>query len=118
MSAAIVEVNRGGGAVIEVNRGGVAVTEVNHGSVELVGVGTPGPGGPSDARSRRYDEVQDGENTVFYIGTAPIGSLDSAAVWTIERSTINGAGDVLINEATAVDSPAATWDDRLTEVYA
>jgi hypothetical protein len=50
-------------------------------------------------------------DTVYsYIGAAPSGSSESAAVWRITRITISPA--VVVE--TAVD---VAWDDRFTETY-
>jgi hypothetical protein len=68
-----------------------------------------GGGGTAVTHLVRADTV----GAVNYIGTAPVGTLDSDAAWTITRITLATDGTVAI--ATAVN---AVWSDRLTETYA
>ena len=49
---------------------------------------------------------------VNYLGTAPVGTLESATGWTITRITLATDGTV----ATAVATDAV-WTNRLTETY-
>ena len=46
-----------------------------------------------------------------YIGIAPVGSAESAAVWKITRIEIVG------NTITVTVATNVKWDDRLTETY-
>jgi hypothetical protein len=48
-----------------------------------------------------------------YMGLAPYGSLESAAVWTIHRTTVSSAGEVMAT-ATATSTRGT---DRLTATY-
>lgn len=48
-----------------------------------------------------------------YMGLAPYGSSESAAVWTIHRTTVSSAGSVT---ATAT-ATSVRWSDRLTATY-
>lgn len=47
-----------------------------------------------------------------YCGTAPIGSSEAAAVWTIFRITCNDDGSVVIMTASSVN-----WTNRYTHIY-
>jgi hypothetical protein len=47
-----------------------------------------------------------------YIGLAPLGSSESAPVWTIYRNVVDSGGNVTTTTATNVE-----WDDRLTATY-
>lgn len=48
-----------------------------------------------------------------YIGTAPIGSAESANVWTIYKIVIDSGGNIT-STTTATN---VAWDDRLTATY-
>lgn len=47
-----------------------------------------------------------------YCGTAPVGSSEAAAVWTIFRITCNNDGSVVIMTASSVN-----WTNRYTHIY-
>jgi len=51
----------------------------------------------------------------FYIGSAPPGTADSAAEWTIKRFALDAEGNPTDKRITAQN--AAVWDDRATETY-
>jgi hypothetical protein len=88
----------------------VLVIEVESaGSPAVVQVETPGPQGPvALARLRRHDFAV----PYSYCGTAPAGSAESAAVWTITR--INVASNGTTTVATATN---ATWTGRASATY-
>lgn len=56
-----------------------------------------------------------GGTDFLYIGSAPIGTLDSDPGWTINRHQLDSNGNVINKEKTAQNS--GTWDDRVTETY-
>jgi hypothetical protein len=61
-----------------------------------------------------YKELYDlSDNNTYYIGTAPIDSLTSAAVWTIKKVILSSGSPV----STQWSSKKAIWNDRLTELY-
>jgi hypothetical protein len=82
------------------------------GGPAVVRVATPGPPGPPGpvalARLRRHDFAA----PYSYCGTAPAGSAESAAVWTITR--INVASNGATTVATATN---ATWTGRASATY-
>lgn len=57
---------------------------------------------------RRHDWV----SPYSYDATAPLGSLNSEAVWTIARIEVAGDGSTTVLHAVDV-----AWDDRLTATY-
>jgi hypothetical protein len=64
--------------------------------------------GASTAADRRHDWVAPND----YCATAPTGSAESAAVWTITRIIVAADGTVAVATATGV-----AWDDRVTASY-
>lgn len=72
-----------------------------------VGWATP-TGGEGEIHLVRADTVAN----LSYLGTAPTGSLEGAAVWDITRITLNADGTVVT--ATALD---VAWSDHLTATY-
>lgn len=58
--------------------------------------------------------LYDIQDTVAYIGTAPQGSDASAAVWTIKKTSFDGAGNPTIQ---VTSGPNAVWDNRVSESY-
>lgn len=59
-------------------------------------------------KSRRHDWVA----PYTYCGTAPGGTAESSALWTIKRIQINSDGSTTTLTATSV-----AWTDRLTSTY-
>lgn len=76
---------------------------------QWVKIGRTGPQGPTGA-TYAIRGASDGFSS--YVGQAPVGSSESAAVWTITKITLNSDGSVSTGIATD-----AVWADRLTEVY-
>lgn len=70
--------------------------------------GADGTGGGGSAGERRHAFASGTD----YCGTAPAGSAENSAVWTISRLTIASAGTVTAATATNVK-----WTDRLTATY-
>lgn len=60
--------------------------------------------------SERYDYSS---STTIYTATAPIGTTDAQAAWTITKYDLADASDASGKVATN-----AVWDDRATETYA
>jgi hypothetical protein len=60
-------------------------------------------------RIRRFD----GSGNTSYIGTAPIGSAESDAVWKIKRTIINTDGGVL----SSLTANNVSWTSRITATY-
>jgi hypothetical protein len=77
-------------------------------AIRPVDGGGGGGGGTAVTHLVRADTV----GAVNYLGTAPVGTLDSDAAWTITRITLDADGTV----ATAIATDAA-WTNRLTETY-
>lgn len=63
-----------------------------------------------NALSERYDYSS---STTIYTATAPIGTTDAQAAWTITKYDLADASDASGKVATN-----AVWDDRATETYA
>jgi hypothetical protein len=51
-------------------------------------------------------------NNINYCGYAPVGSAESATVWTITRLTISGSGAITVGTATNV-----AWTNRESVIY-
>ena len=75
----------------------------------VVTVTVPGPQGPTGDKARRHDWT----GTYDYLGTAPVGTAESAAAWRIVRLTINAAGAVTANQS----ATNATWTGRAGHTY-
>lgn len=60
----------------------------------------------------RFDLTADG---YFYVGSAPVSTLDSDNNWTIKRFVLDSDGNVISKNVTQQN--AAVWDDRLGEQY-
>lgn len=69
-------------------------------------------GGGGASLIRRHDFV-DGTPVYDYCGTAPTGTLETAAKWTITRLTIATDGSI---SQTAIATNVA-WTDRYTATY-
>lgn len=65
--------------------------------------------------AKRFD--YDGSGNVLYIGTAKAGSLESVAVWQIQKFTYTGGN--LTGSLWAAGSPAfdSVWADRASLSY-
>ena len=74
--------------------------------------GLQGPAGPPGASAATILLRADTVANLSYLGTAPTGSLEGAAVWDITRITLNADGTVIT--ATALD---VAWSDHLTATY-
>lgn len=122
-------------AQVTINQDGIKVSEANPLPVTLAGGGAAG-GATSDnqvtmiavldelqletervsgtnPRTVRLDEVSD---TLFYVGKADVGTLDSASSWQIARFTTTSGvlkGEYA-NGSVAFDQK---WNDRLTLTY-
>jgi hypothetical protein len=70
------------------------------------------PNGLAVPSAQRIDNL----TTTVYIGTAPIGTLDSEAKWSIKRLTFSGA---IVNTqwANGSDSNANVWNNRASLTY-
>ena len=96
----------------------VVITEVRQGLVEVavpssprvVEVVTAGPQAGVRIGRVLTDATTSG---TLYVGTAPLGSAESAAVWTITRSTFSAAG-IRTSRGTAT---GATWTGRTSHTY-
>ena len=62
--------------------------------------------------SERRNANNSSNNNINYCGTAPNGSAESSAVWTIKRLTIAASGSITIATATNV-----AWTNRESETY-
>jgi hypothetical protein len=122
-------------AQVTINQDGIKVSESNPLPVTLAGGGASG-GATSDNQVEiisqlddiltalntdtedkrltvRLDEVSD---TLFYVGKALIGKVDSDANWLIIRYTT--VGNVLMSEyANGSEAFDQVWDDRATLTY-
>jgi len=49
----------------------------------------------------------------MYMGTAPSGSSESSAVWTIRKTVVTSAGAI----STRTTATSVQWADRLTATY-
>ena len=76
-------------------------------SSSIAAYGGGGEGGA--AETYRSDSV----GLVHYTGKAPLGSLESASVWDITRTTFNVVGPPYVTEYVYTVS----WDDRYTASY-
>lgn len=64
--------------------------------------------------AKRIDFITDDE---FYKGEAAVGSVESAAVWRIRKTTVAGDGDVTEVWADGTDAFSKQWSQRLTYTY-
>jgi len=62
--------------------------------------------------SERRNANNSSNNSINYCGTAPNGSAESSAVWTIKRLTIAASGSITIATATNV-----AWTNRQSATY-
>lgn len=62
--------------------------------------------------SERRNANNTSNNNINYCGTAPNGSAESSAVWTIKRLTITSSGSITIMTATNV-----AWTNRQSATY-
>ena len=62
--------------------------------------------------SERRNANNTSNNNINYCGTAPNGSAESSAVWTIKRLTITASGSITITTATNV-----AWTNRQSATY-
>lgn len=62
--------------------------------------------------SERRNANDTSNNSINYCGTAPNGSAESSAVWTIKRLTIAASGSITIATATNV-----AWTNRQSVIY-
>ena len=62
--------------------------------------------------SERRNANNSSNNSINYCGTAPNGSAESSAVWTIKRLTITASGSITITTATNV-----AWTNRESATY-
>lgn len=60
---------------------------------------------------KRTDYVS-GSPDILYLGTAPVGTLDSSPVWNLTKLELAIDGSIS-SETRATDS----WDNRLTAIY-
>lgn len=58
----------------------------------------------------------DDQTSVIYIGTAPVNSTNSAAIWSIKRLSISG-GAITIEWADGNDLNVNVWDNRASLSY-
>lgn len=110
-SEAVVEIvdDSTGRAEVNIVPASEAVIEVTDPSVTtVVEVSVPQPQQPVAAI--RIDGTTNG---IIYVGRASYGSSESAAAWTITRSTYNTAG-VRLTKLTAID---VTWTGRAGHSY-
>lgn len=63
--------------------------------------------------TKAIDEVS---ATVIYVGTAPIGTAVSTALWQIKKITVSGTV-TLIQWANGDDDFIHVWDDRASYTY-
>jgi len=69
-------------------------------------------GGSSGSSEVRSANTTSGGDLLIYIGTAPAGTAESAAGWTVTRQTINTA--TLANVA---ETATGSWDNRASLPY-
>lgn len=58
----------------------------------------------------------DDQTSVIYIGTAPMNTANSAALWSIKRLSISG-GAITIEWADGNDLNVNVWDNRASLSY-
>lgn len=58
----------------------------------------------------------DDQTSVIYLGTAPMNSVSSAAIWSIKRLSISG-GAITIEWADGNDLNDNVWDNRASLSY-
>lgn len=75
----------------------------------------PGDGGHYELDDGRLQSAYDFTSSAIYVGSAPLGTLTSAAAWTIKHIGLDTAGNP--TTTTWTDIRSAVWDDRLTESY-
>ena len=85
----------------------VVVQEVATNVIEVL---TPGPQGPIRVGRVLTDAATAG---TIYVGTAPGGTAESTATWTITRSLFSAAG-VRTSKGTAT---GVTWTGRSSHTY-
>ena len=70
------------------------------------------PNGASIPQAQRIDNL----TTTVYVGNAPIGTLDSQAMWSIKRLTFSG--NLVITEwANGNDANTNIWTNRASLSY-
>lgn len=87
-----------------ITNGDIAVTG---GEITVDGGPVAGGGGISQ------DVLSDVVGYINYIGVALPGSLTSASVWTIYKTTYFSDGSI----SSSLSAKDVAWDDRLTETY-
>lgn len=93
-----------------VEEAGVLVVEIDRpAAVDVVDVIHPGPQGPLALRERRHAWSA----PFSYCGTAPAGTPEGTASWTVTRIEIGSTGAVLA-AGTATD---VTWTGRTGHTY-
>jgi len=91
---------------------------MNYGPRDLVrsiDVRPASSGGQFELDDGRLKTLYDFAPLAIYVGSAPLGTLTSAAAWTIKRITLDTGGNPTDTTWTAIRS--AVWDDHLTESY-
>ncbi len=89
-----------------------AVTGSFTGSFVGDGSGLTGVGATEYIRRSDYTSSLDPNVNYLYTGYAPVGSAESATVWTLSRLAISASGDT-ITQVTA----SAAWTDRYIVTY-
>jgi len=65
----------------------------------------------------RYDAASGGFPRTSYLGKAKPGSLDSQAVWSIQRIVEQSGGDIDIKWADGNQNEDNVWNNRASLVY-
>jgi len=75
----------------------------------------PGGGGRFELDDGRLKTLYDFAPLAIYVGSAPLGTLTSAAAWTIKRITLDTGGNPTDTKWTDIRS--AIWDNRVGTTY-
>jgi hypothetical protein len=100
------------GYVLSPDQSFVPVTGVDaDGYARVIKVEADGSTSVTNAvRTKRYDAVS---NTLTYLGSAEVGSLESDSVWTITALVTTAQGDP-VSAKVALN---VAWDNRTTATY-
>lgn len=114
-------------AVVNITNTNVVATNINSNVIQYIlenytpiTVGIQGPpGAPSTegdelVYSKRIDFINDNE---LYRGEAAVGSIESAAVWRIKKTTIANEGDITEIWAGGNANFDKTWANRVSLSY-
>lgn len=77
-----------------------------------IGAATADQGALADTALQPYECRSEHDGTYLYIGTAPAGTSESTANWTIKRQLFSGTATITTTTATGV-----AWTNRLNATY-